>query len=801
MIDLFVSGGLIMWPLLALALGVVAVAVRAAITLRGLDRAADPAEPPSAKADIRGRTLTPILFWGGVALLVGALGTVIGLVIMARRIGAAGGASAGLVWGGIGVTLVSFGFGILIFLLSGFLWLGLDSWRRRLTGRSSGKALIWFLLSTTGVVGGCGDPDGGRFAVSDSAGVRLAGNAGPDRPFSVALERLSSLQPPDSALTAVPWGVVADPATGRIFVADGTSERVVVFDAEGRFVGTIGRAGEGPGEFLSATALDLDPFGALAVWDARRGIISRWTAEGDLLNEQRAPVSYWGPGFAIGRAGVVAVTQITTGNERRQSLVRASGTGDPQEIFAVTRELVRLDLPGVNMPAPRIFAPDLIWAEAGDTAWVLNPPEYRIDAYARGRPVTSVRRDIEPVPVTDEMAAARVEVGPFRGFMRRTGMTAAQIVAAVGHEEVTSPVQWLTVHPAGGLWVSRGSGGAVPDHIDVFASDGRYRGTFESPGLPVAFVSDSVVVILEMTDLGEPVLGLYGVGAGRDTALRSVPASERALGAGEFRDCGACPVMVEIPPGPFVMGRAAGEAPTSENPRRPEWTERAEEPRIQGQIDYPFALGKYEVTWREWERCVEAGACDSEPDDEGFGRGDRPVIHVSRPAALEYVAWLSEHTEREYRLPSEAEWEYAARAGTTTARWWGDELGVGKTVCDGCGSRWDDRSTAPVGSFPPNPFGLHDMLGNVYEWIADCWHPSHEGQPAAGTARIETSPWWQGGACEWPMHKGGAWSFYAWTTRAAKRGFWRPDRVPPPWPDHSRAGGFRVAAEPNNAEP
>ena len=135
MIDLFMSGGIIMWPLLALALGVVAVAVRAALTLRDLDSGSDPAGAPSAQAAARHRTLTPILLWGGVALAVGALGTVTGLIIMARRITTAGGAGAGLVWGGVSVALVSFAFGILIFLLSGLLWLALDSWQRRLAGR------------------------------------------------------------------------------------------------------------------------------------------------------------------------------------------------------------------------------------------------------------------------------------------------------------------------------------------------------------------------------------------------------------------------------------------------------------------------------------------------------------------------------------------------------------------------------------------------------------------------------------------------------------------------------------------
>ena len=117
-------------------------------------------------------------------------------------------------------------------------------------------------------------------------------------------------------------------------------------------------------------------------------------------------------------------------------------------------------------------------------------------------------------------------------------------------------------------------------------------------------------------------------------------------------------------------------------------------------IDSPFALGRHEVTFAEWDACVAAGGCSHTPEDEGWGRDDRPVINVSWEDAQQYVAWLSGVTGATYRLPSEAEWEYAARAGTTTRYFWGDEIGENRANCDGCGSEWDNRQTAPVGSFP-----------------------------------------------------------------------------------------------------
>jgi formylglycine-generating enzyme required for sulfatase activity/sugar lactone lactonase YvrE len=696
-----------------------------------------------------------------------------------------------------------------------------------LVSRSRRAASVWLLLVLGGIATGCGISDRAPFVASDSAGIRVAANFGPDRPYPATLVRLTSLQPPDSALTTMPWGVVAAPRAGRIFVADATSARVVVFSADGTYIRTIGRAGGGPGEFRNPTALALDENGALAVWDARRGVISRWSAEGELLDERRAPLNYWGPAFAVRGAGVVSVVQSTSGNEQRQSLVHSTGAADPNELFAVTRELVQMDLPGMNIPAPRIFAPDLIWTTSGDTILVLNGPEYRIDAYAGGAPVASIRRDLGPIEVTGELAAVRVGVGPYRGFMRRAGISPEQLVAAVGYEELASPIEWIATAPSGELWVSRGSGRPVPDRVDIFAPDGEYQGTFDAPGFPVAFISDSLFVALEITELGEPVLGLYhlevargaiatspGVadpsetrGAPRPTvapnasgsheksaaATWSPPPSDAELEAGdEFRDCSGCPVVVVLPPGRFLMGSLEGEA-VDELSKNWHHLLSFEKPRVEVEIDYPLAMGKYEVTFAEWDRCVEADGCGHDPDDEGFGRGDRPVLHVNRLQAEEYLRWLSEQTGYLYRLPSEAEWEYAARAGTNTSRYWGDEIGEGMAACVGCGGRWNGRSTAPVGSFPANAFGLHDMLGNAYEWVSDCYVRGYDDAPTDGSPRVEISPYWEDGSCTVHIRRGGSWASPAWEVRAARR---KAINTRGPWGlAGDRYAGFRVVRE------
>ncbi len=215
--------------------------------------------------------------------------------------------------------------------------------------------------------------------------------------------------------------------------------------------------------------------------------------------------------------------------------------------------------------------------------------------------------------------------------------------------------------------------------------------------------------------------------------------------------------MVVVPAGSFMMG-----SPGSEEGRFD-----AEGPRHRVTIGSPFAVGVYEVTFAEWDACVRAVGCGGHrPEDEGWGRGGRPVINVSWEDAREYVRWLSRETGEEYRLLSEAEWEYVARAGTQTAWYWGEsESGL----CRYANGDDDDVScsdgheqTAPVGLFEPNAFGLYDVLGNVWEWTQDCWNESYSGAPADGSA-------WSSGDCSDRVLRGGSWDYEPWILRSAFR--------------------------------
>ena len=212
------------------------------------------------------------------------------------------------------------------------------------------------------------------------------------------------------------------------------------------------------------------------------------------------------------------------------------------------------------------------------------------------------------------------------------------------------------------------------------------------------------------------------------------------------RECEQCPEMVVVPAGRSRMGDLSGESVSNERPVH------------DVTIAAPFAVGRYEVTFAEWDACVAGGGCTHRPADSGWGRGTRPVINVSWDDAQAYVNWLSRETGKPYRLLSEAEWEYVARAGSTTKYWWGnaadhDHANYGKDECCGGAVAGADRweHTSPVGSFEPNAFGLFDTAGNVWEWVEDCWNENYRGAPRNGSA-------WKSGNCDKHVLRGGSWN-------------------------------------------
>lgn len=159
-------------------------------------------------------------------------------------------------------------------------------------------------------------------------------------------------------------------------------------------------------------------------------------------------------------------------------------------------------------------------------------------------------------------------------------------------------------------------------------------------------------------------------------------------------------------------------------------------------------MGKHEVTFAEWDACVSDGGCGYRPDDSNWGRSQRPVIKVSwEDISNQFIPWINRKTGKRYRLPSEAEWEYATRAGASSAYWWGSSITCSQAAYGSCGK----SSTVPVGQYQANSFGLYDVHGNVWEWAQDCWHDSYAGAPADGSA------WVSGGNCGSRVLRGGFW--------------------------------------------
>jgi formylglycine-generating enzyme required for sulfatase activity len=235
----------------------------------------------------------------------------------------------------------------------------------------------------------------------------------------------------------------------------------------------------------------------------------------------------------------------------------------------------------------------------------------------------------------------------------------------------------------------------------------------------------------------------------------SIPVSGRTV-----RDCSDCPEMVVVPAGKFMMGSMDGASD--------------EKPVREVTIGRSFAVGKFEVTFADWEACVAGGGCTSNksPSDQGWGRGRRPVIDISWNDAKEYVTWLARKTGQPYRLLTEAEWEYAARAGTTTKYAFGDAINKQQ-------AQFSESKTAEVGSFPANAWALYDMHGNVWEWVEDCYQENYNGALSDGSARSFPN-------CSLRVLRGGSWYGNPQFLRSALR-----NGLPPVY----RGGGvgFRVA--------
>ena len=286
--------------------------------------------------------------------------------------------------------------------------------------------------------------------------------------------------------------------------------------------------------------------------------------------------------------------------------------------------------------------------------------------------------------------------------------------------------------PTSGWDAEPTSSGIRVARVEAIEDDGDdYTGALN------ALLSDEAAVAGgEASTRGETVTGEGGEAtAGAMAGVEEPPEPSGPAEGERFRDCDDCPLMVVVPSGEFMMGSPGSEAGRDDN----------EGPVHRVTIAEPFAVGVYEVTFDEWEVCLSGGGCYGyRPHHWYGGRGNRPVIDLSWKIAQAYVEWLSRKTGKGYRLLSESEWEYVARAGTETAYHFGDRISRSQARFDSSGN-----TTVPVGSYPANAFGLHDVHGNAREWVEDCWNESYRGAPNDGSA-------WKSGNCELRVRRGGS---------------------------------------------
>ena len=271
-----------------------------------------------------------------------------------------------------------------------------------------------------------------------------------------------------------------------------------------------------------------------------------------------------------------------------------------------------------------------------------------------------------------------------------------------------------------------------------------------------------------------------------DQAPVSWRATDKPL---ELWDGADLPQMIVVPAGEYTQG----------SPETAPKRDANESPRHRVRIGYALAVGRSDITVGEYARFVAdsgyatGNVCYTYEDGQFADRSPRswrpigredvanslPATCINWAEAQAYVTWLAKKTGRPYRLMTEGEFEYANRAGTTTTFWWGDEVGKAHAVCNGCGSIWDKKMSAPVASFAPNAFGLYDTAGNAWSWMADCWNKNYDGAPTDGSVRLT-------GDCGTRTVRGAGWGTHEWILRAARR-------VGDAAPGRHGSVGFRVA--------
>lgn len=455
-----------------------------------------------------------------------------------------------------------------------------------------------------------------------------------------------------------------------------------------------------------ATAIAVVP---VAVAAAAQPAYSTNSTVGELLDnpEARAVVQKHAP-------GVFADSQVEHGRDLRFSFLAENRPELTPEVMArINADLAKvLRKPGQGLPPPEARMAVLV-AEIDDAL------EGRNEALALAK-----LKELDAIPVarpsglhiTEAKLARRAEdYARARVALERYFNAVKQDDPSYGEATREKARQDALVADEATAWTTAQLGNNCASYVKYLTGPAKLK--------------KSADTVLERMD----AIGCAGASGLPESVSKSLAALHSlkvpGYSAGQtIRDCRQCPEMVVVKGGVFTMGSPGDEMagyPLAVGGRDPN-----EGPQHRVSIK-SFAVGKYEVTFDQWAACVADGGCSRySPADNSWGKGARPVINVSWDDAQAYVRWLSAKAGKTYRLLSEAEWEYAARAGTTTPFWTGESIAASQANFNS-----QVATTQPAGSYAANPFGLFDTAGNVWEWVEDCWNGSHDGAPSDGSAR------------------------------------------------------------------
>lgn len=365
---------------------------------------------------------------------------------------------------------------------------------------------------------GGGSSDSGSVVRADSAGVEIVRNASADRELPWEFEREWSIGGSADDRLAVselpPFHVATDGAE-RVYVLEEDDHRVLGVSAGGAVLDTLGRPGDGPGELASPSAIAVDEYGSVSVYDYGRGGLVRWSAAGEPRDFLRVDARFWGPGIAVTDAGVVFTALAGEGNGTSSQRLAVWSPEADRTLVSFERMPDRLaNFPTCGfrgLPVPPLFAPELVWAASGSRVVLNVEVSYVLDVFDEGRHVRSIRRDLEPRPVDRDMALREVGEGLPIPVANCT-VPPDEVVRGRGYADVLPSVRWVTLSPEGDVWVLRGHVAGEPIRIDVFAADGAYRGT-APPGVPfpVAFLGPERMVVIERDAMDAPRLAAWRI--------------------------------------------------------------------------------------------------------------------------------------------------------------------------------------------------------------------------------------------------------------------------------------------------